>query len=51
MYIFTLEHFLPDYVYNLMAVVFEEIVPSPQTYFQELQKIPVPDDLSSTVLQ
>lgn len=42
-----IERFLPGYVYNLIAVVFEEIVPNPQPYLEELQKIPIPDDLSS----
>ncbi|KAK0145629.1 hypothetical protein N1851_015461 [Merluccius polli] len=35
------------YVQNLIAGVFEDIVPNPQPYLEELQKIPIPDDLSS----
>ncbi|KAL2096063.1 hypothetical protein ACEWY4_008211 [Coilia grayii] len=35
------------YVYNLIALVFDEIVPNPQPYLEELQRIPIPDDLSS----
>ncbi|KAL2080752.1 hypothetical protein ACEWY4_024545 [Coilia grayii] len=36
----------PSHVYNLIALVFEEIVPNPQPYLEELQLIPIPDNLS-----
>ncbi|KAG9266257.1 hypothetical protein AMEX_G20781 [Astyanax mexicanus] len=35
------------YVYNLIAAVFDDIVPNPQPYLEEFKKIPIPGDLSS----
>lgn len=37
----------PGYVHNLRADVFDEIVPSPRPYLEELQKIPIPTYLSA----
>ena len=42
-----IKYFLPGHVYNLIALVFEEIVHNPQPYLEELQMIPIPDNLSS----
>nr|XP_055024872.1 uncharacterized protein LOC129414783 isoform X2 [Misgurnus anguillicaudatus] len=35
------------YIFNMMALLFEDIVPNNQPYVEELQKVPVPDTLAS----
>ena len=35
------------YIFNMMALLFDEVLPNNQPYLEELQNVPVPDCLAS----
>ena len=47
---YTFVHASSGYAHDLMSLVFEDVVPSPQAYLEELQKIPVPPPLCSAFI-